>query len=292
MDEKIDSTLHGINAVHGTDLSILFDVFLKISLTVLFLSLLAFAVNKIVFPLCGIEFEIKGHKFGGHFDFGGKKKKKSNAEDQGEHEDHAKVFYDAMLTSAKQFASKIDQETLDKYEDLSRETKDKLKQFVHRLLGMYKTEVEESSRSTKEEKELYLKGESLEYFKNLLYLASYENSLVDKIIKIMSDIMELDKLEGSIDEKERMLKQLSEEFTDAIKSPFVEKSFQFHDKIDSKSAEVVITKQAQREVGQIWENLQKSFSIRQSKYADQIARLSELMIHQMKEEGDKERNGD
>lgn len=258
-------------------LALMLKVFIWIVAVVVFIGFL----NVVLLPLFNLEFTIKG------VHFGGKRRemfrKKGQRDDKPNYE--KEVFINALKNSIINLTSQINEATNDRNEEVSEETKEKIDKYIERVVKLYKTSLSEDYKG--KDKDSLLLPESLEYFKELMMLASYKNNVIEKTMKAVTIILEQNELGFNKTDVDESRRQLFEEILDSYQSIFYTSNYPFNEKISSSTAEQVIQESAKKQVNDIIEKLEDAVKVKDEAYNKRIELIVSQYINQIEKDTDK-----
>ena len=243
-----------LSTILTSNLQPLIGFFIKISILILLVALLWVGLDKLL-----TFFKVEIHIL--KFTIGDKNGFKSNKNDK-----IGKEFIQALQKSMIAMSEEITQISHDQYSELSAETRNKIKNYINKVIQFYSSYISDESKNTAEKKEVYLMSDSLEYLKELMTLAAYDADIINKVIEAIIQIMEQRRLGGPTSITETTKRSIISTITGTFAEPFSVHHYPFEEKIDHKSISEVIEHEAKKQVTEIIEDLEDFYTNSNDKY--------------------------
>lgn len=223
-----------ISAILKSDLQPLFGLFIKIVAIAFFIAIAWIAFDKL-FTL----FKVELHLF--KFTLGNKNGFKFCKDDI-----ISKEFIQVLQKSMIAMSEEISQISHDQYAELSAETRNKIKNYINKVIQFYSSYISDESKNTAKKKKVYLMSDSLEYLKELMTLAAYDADIINKVIEAIIQMMEQRRLGGPTSIIETTKRSIISTVTGTFAEPFSVHHYPFEEKIDHKSIREVIEHEAKK----------------------------------------------
>ena len=170
-------------------------------------------------------------------------------------------------------SEEISQISHDQYTELSDETRNKIKNYINKVIQFYSSYIADESKNSAEKKEVYLMSDSLEYLKELMTLAAYDADIINKVIEAIIQMMEQQRLGGPTSITETTKRSIISTVTDTFAEPFGVHHYPFEEKVDHKSISEVIEHEAKKQVTEIIEDLEDFYTNSNDKYETKMRQV-------------------
>ena len=243
-----------ISAILASDLKPIIEIFVKIALIIMLVVLILIGLDKLL-TLFKVEIHIFNHTFGNKNGFGYFKDIKVDKE-----------LIKAIQKSVIVMSNEISQISHDQYTELSDETRNKIRNYINKVIQFYSSYITDESQDSTGKKEVYLMSSSLAYLKELMTLAAYDSDIINKVIEAIIEMMEQQRLGSPISVTETTKRSIISTVTDTFVEPFGTHNYPFEEKIDHRSISEIIEHEAKKQVTEIIEDLEDFYSNSQDKY--------------------------
>lgn len=250
-----------IGTILASDLKPIFGIFVKIAVIIILIALLLVCLDKLL-TLFKVEIHIFNHTLGNKNGFNYFKGIKANKE-----------FIKAIQKSMIAMSNEISQISHDQYTELSDETRNKIKNYINKVIQFYSSYITDESKDSMGKKEIYLMSSSLAYLKELMTLAAYDSDIINKVIEAIIEMMEQQRLGSPISITETTKRSIISAVTDTFVEPFGTHNYPFEEKIDHRSISEIIEHEAKKQVTEIIEDLEDFYSNNQDKYKAKIEQV-------------------
>lgn len=240
-----------ISTVLSSDLGPLIRIFIKIFVLVALVALLWVGLDKLF-----TFFKVEIHIF--KLTLGNKNGFRSFKDD--------KMLLQTLQKSMLAMTEEISQISRDQYTELSTETRNKIKNYINKVIQFYSSYIADESKNSTEKKEIYLMSDSLEYLKELMTLAAYDADIINKVIEAIIQMMEQQRLGGPVNITETTKRSIISAVTGTFAEPFGVHHYPFEEKIDHKSISEVIEHEAKKQVTEIIEDLEDFYTNNNDRY--------------------------
>ena len=245
----------------------------KIVIIVFSVALVAGILNKIIFPLFGLEIHTKWGTFGGNF---WKNRDKNKNKD-----DKPIRLDDDLKNSLLEFSYEIINDAQNHFQELTDKTKDRLADYIKAIQGCYETSLNDDYKG--DNKDFLLQPDSLKYLKNLMELASFEKDVINKITNGVKDIIELDDENASDSEKAQKKDMIISEIKEIYMNVFVGRDDPCRDMVDTKTINTIIEEQAKLKVGDILTRLIPEFKLKDKQFDNDLSNTISAFLSKLEE---------
>ena len=229
-------------------------------------------INKIVFPLFGLEFDTKWGHFGGDW---WKKRKNKNKETK------SIEFTDELKDSLLEFSYEIIHDAQNHFQELNDKTKDRLADYIKAIQGCYETSLNDDYQG--DDKDTLLQSDSLKYLKNLMELASFEKDVINKITTGVKDLIELEDENASESEKGFKKDLIISEIKEVYTNIFVGREDPCQGLVDTKTINTIIEEQAKLKVGDILSRLIPEFKLKDKQFDNDLNNTIAAFLSKLEE---------
>lgn len=250
-----------ISTILASDIKPIVGIFIKIAVIIVLVALLWIGLDKLL-TLFKVELHIYKITLGNKDGFGYSKNSKVNKE-----------FIQALQKSMIAMSEEISQISHDQYTELSDETRNKIKNYINKVIQFYSSYIADESKNSDEKKEVYLMSDSLEYLKELMTLAAYDADIINKVIEAIIQMMEQQRLGGPTSITETTKRSIISTVTDTFAEPFGVHHYPFEEKVDHKSISEVIEHEAKKQVTEIIEDLEDFYTNSNDKYETKMRQV-------------------
>lgn len=250
-----------ISTILASDIKPIVGVFIKAAVVIALVALLWIGLDKLL-TLFKVEFHIYKITLGNKEGFGYSKNSKVNKE-----------FIQALQKSMIAMSEEISQISHDQYTELSDETRNKIKNYINKVIQFYSSYIADESKNSDEKKEVYLMSDSLEYLKELMTLAAYDADIINKVIEAIIQMMEQQRLGGPTSITETTKRSIISTVTDTFAEPFGVHHYPFEEKVDHKSISEVIEHEAKKQVTEIIEDLEDFYTNSNDRYETKMRQV-------------------
>lgn len=250
-----------ISTILASDIKPIIGIFIKIAVIIVLVALLWVGLDKLL-TLFKVELHIYKITLGNKEGFGYSKNSKVNKE-----------FIQALQKSMIAMSEEISQISHDQYTELSDETRNKIKNYINKVIQFYSSYIADESKNSDEKKEVYLMSDSLEYLKELMTLAAYDADIINKVIEAIIQMMEQQRLGGPTSITETTKRSIISTVTDTFAEPFGVHHYPFEEKVDHKSISEVIEHEAKKQVTEIIEDLEDFYTNSNDKYETKMRQV-------------------
>ncbi len=243
-----------ISTILASDLKPIVGIFIKIAIIIALIALLLVGLDKLL-TFFKVEIHIFKHTLGNKDGFNCFKNSKVNKE-----------FIKAIQKSMIAMSDEISQISHDQYTELSDETRNKIKNYINKVIQFYSSYITDESKNSAGKKEVYLMSSSLAYLKELMTLAAYDADIINKVIEAIIQMMEQQRLGSPTSITETTKRSIISTVTDTFAEPFGIHNYPFEEKIDHRSISEVIEHEAKKQVTEIIEDLEDFYTNNKDKY--------------------------
>ena len=243
-----------ISAILASDLKPIVGIFVKIAFIIMLVVLVLIGLDKLL-TLFKVEIHIFNHTFGNKNGFNYFKDIKVDKE-----------LIKAIQKSVIVMSNEISQISHDQYTELSDETRNKIRNYINKVIQFYSSYITDESQDSAGKKEVYLMSSSLAYLKELMTLAAYDSDIINKVIEAIIEMMEQQRLGSPISVTETTKRSIISTVTDTFVEPFGTHNYPFEEKIDHRSISEIIEHEAKKQLTEIIEDLEDFYSNNQDKY--------------------------
>ena len=243
-----------ISTILASGIKPIIEIFIKIAVIIALIALLWVGLDKL-FTLFKVELHIYKITLGSKEGFGRYKNSKVDKE-----------FIQALQKSMIAMSEEISQISHDQYTELSDETRNKIKNYINKVIQFYSSYVADESKNSTGKKEVYLMSSSLAYLKELMTLAAYDSDIINKVIEAIIQMMEQQRLGSPTSITETTKRSIISTVTNTFAEPFGTHNYPFEEKIDHRSISEVIEHEAKKQVTEIIEDLEDFYTNNKDKY--------------------------